>query len=106
MTAAPVFLPFGAYTVSVGRETLSTSPGSGIVSLLAGGPNCASGAVPGHMATCVCPRAGCQPPVWANKLPHPKTKHRAKIEGLITTHRTLASGPAGITHMSCHEVRK
>jgi hypothetical protein len=69
----------------VGRETLSTSPGSGIVSVLAGGPNCASGGAPGHIGICVCPGDGCQPSFWAHKPPDADKTQSAKSKGFITT---------------------
>lgn len=67
----------------MGRETLSTSPGF-VVSVLAGGPNRASGTVPGHIGTCVWPGDGCQPGFWANRLLDANTTKRARIKGLIT----------------------
>src|SRR5437016_749403 len=68
----------------VGCETLSTSPGSGMVSVLGGGPNCASGTVPGHIGTCVWPGDGFQPGFWANRLLDANTTQRAKMKGVVT----------------------
>jgi hypothetical protein len=62
---------------------LSISPGSGIVSL-GGGPNCASGGVPGHIGICVWPGDGCQPGFCASKPAGPNKKQTAKSKGLIT----------------------
>src|SRR5436190_20091902 len=66
MTAAPVLFAFGAYTVSVGRETFwiiwnglpaTSSPASNVS---AGGLGSASGTAPGQSGIWVCPGDGCQ----------------------------------------------
>src|ERR1700678_3525431 len=66
-TAAPVFFPFGAYTVIVGRVTLLTHvhglPATGLSDCPSvSGPETgfASGATPGHIGIWVCPGEGCQ----------------------------------------------
>ena len=75
----------------VGRETLPTSihglPATNSVTVLEiSGPatGCASGAVPGHIGTCVCPGEGCQTGVCALKEPNVITTKRAKSKGLVT----------------------
>src|SRR5215813_9981353 len=64
---------------------LSISPGSGIVSMLGAGPNCASGGVLGHIGTCVWPGDGCQPGLWASKLAQPNKRDATNDKGFITT---------------------
>src|SRR6266404_135401 len=39
---------------------------------------------PGHIGTCVCPGAGCQPGVCALRPPNANTTQRAKSKGFIT----------------------
>src|ERR1700684_1504234 len=85
-TAARVLFPVGEYIVIVGRETLLTDwvglPGIRFVetSAVSGPPvpaATASGTVPGHIGTCICPRDGCQTDVCAIKLTDQNTTQRA-----------------------------
>jgi hypothetical protein len=74
---------------NVSRPTMTVYSATGdfavtAVSVLAVGPNSASGAFPGHTGTCVWPDDGCQPGLWASKLAHANTKQTAKSKGLIT----------------------
>ena len=44
----------------------------------------ASGTVPGHIGTCVCPGDGCHTDFCALRPPHANTIQRAKIKGFVT----------------------